>query len=176
MIGLGTGEGEGVGVGVGVGVAVGLTVGVGITTEVGVGDGVDAGVTVGVGVGVGAGVAIDTLQSFGDKLLFRGFGVLVEKSAVLSFVSMQPFPARKSAVVLLSAGAWVDPSKQSAVAPYPMKSIVVLENGQPLPLNAVVLLTSATLAAVADRFALPAASGVGKSLPLVPPDPSCTRK
>jgi len=45
-----------------------------------------------------------------------------------------------------------------------------------VPKRAVELVTSATLPSVADRFAVPAASDVGKSAPVVPDDASCTRK
>jgi hypothetical protein len=43
----------------------------------------------------------------------RGFGAPVEKSALLSFVSVAPLPARSAAVVLVSAGVGV-PSAQLA--------------------------------------------------------------
>ncbi len=49
--------------------------------------------------------------------VFRGFGAPVAKSAALTSVSTQPASARRSAVVLLGAGAGPLPSKQLAVAP-----------------------------------------------------------
>src|SRR5437762_3740470 len=50
-------------------------------------------------------------------------------------------------------------------------------NGQPLPVNAVELLTSAILPAVTDRFEVPVASAAGKSAPTVGLEgPSLTRK
>jgi hypothetical protein len=57
-----------------------------------------------------------------------------------------------------------------------MKSITDEPKGQPLPLSALVLLTNATFAAVAEKFVVPLASGAGRSAPTAPPDPSCTRK
>src|SRR6266536_951990 len=56
-------------------------------------------------------------QLLGGEFVFRGKGVGTTKSLKLSFVSVQPPPLRKSAVVLLGAGAWLEPSKQSVVAP-----------------------------------------------------------
>ena len=109
------------------------------------------------------------------ELLLRGFGVPVAKSVEFSLASMHPPLLRKSEVVLLGAGACADPSKQSAV-PYPIKSITEAENGQPLSVIAVVLLTNATFAAVAERLAVPLASDAGRLAPTPPPDPSCTRK
>jgi len=45
--------------------------------------------------------------------LFRGFGAPLEKSVELLFESVQPPPARKSAVLLVRTGA-VEPSEQLA--------------------------------------------------------------
>ncbi len=59
-------------------------------------------------------------------------------------------------------------SKQLA-PPKPTKSITEAGNGQPVPVNAVVLFTSATLPAVALIAVLPVALGVGKLV--VPPVP-----
>jgi len=53
------------------------------------------------------------------ELEFRGLGAAAVKSLELTFVSVQPLLALKSAVVLLGAGARPDPSKQFAVVPYP---------------------------------------------------------
>ena len=47
----------------------------------------------------------------------RGNGAETKKSAALSFVSVQPPALRKSALVLLCAGACVEFSEQSAVVP-----------------------------------------------------------
>ena len=93
----------GVGVGVGVAAGVGVGVGVAVGKGVGVGDGVAVGV--GVGIGAGVGVGVGALQSLKGELLFCGFGEAIAKSVALSLVSIQPFPVRKSAVVLLGAGA-----------------------------------------------------------------------
>src|SRR6266545_4057671 len=49
--------------------------------------------------------------------LLRGSGTKTRKSAALSFVSVQPPALRRSAVVLLGAGARPEPSKQLAVVP-----------------------------------------------------------
>src|SRR5713226_8593106 len=57
-----------------------------------------------------------------------------------------------------------------------MKSMTLLANGQPLPVNAVVLLTKAILPEVAARLDVPVASGVGKSIPTAPLDASFSRK
>src|SRR6188474_2314565 len=48
---------------------------------------------------------------------FRAEGVPVAKSALLLSVSVQPLPVRRSAVVLLGAGAGLLPSLQFALAP-----------------------------------------------------------
>src|SRR5947207_14756023 len=60
---------------------------------------------------------LGTLQSFKGELVLCGLGVPVAKSVLLLFVSVQPFPALISAVVLLGAGARPAPSKQLAVVP-----------------------------------------------------------
>ena len=57
------------------------------------------------------------LQELAVEAEFRGFGVPVAKSAALLLVSVQPLFFLKSAVVLLGAGARLEPSKQSAVVP-----------------------------------------------------------
>ncbi len=45
----------------------------------------------------------------------------------------------------------------------------------PPHVNAVVVVTSATLPEVADMFVVPVASGVGSAAPWLPPEPSLTR-
>ena len=52
----------------------------------------------------------------------RGFGAPLTKSEPLTSVSVRPPFLRKSAVVLLAAGAFVLPSRQVAVVPYPTRS------------------------------------------------------
>lgn len=146
-------------VAVGVSVSVGVSVAVAVTVSVGVNVAVD----VSVGVGVAQGFAV-------DKVL-RGLGKPVVKSELLLSVSVQPFPARRSEVVLLGAGA-AELSLQFVPAPYPTKSITLPEKGHPLPLSAVVEFTSATFPAVALRLILPVASGVGKFV--VPPAPAAS--
>src|SRR4051812_42752582 len=56
----------------------------------------------------------------GDELL-RGIGPKALKSAWFTSVSMQPFPLRTAAVVLLKVGDAPEPSKQFAL-PYPTRS------------------------------------------------------
>lgn len=180
--GLKLGRGVNVGVAVLVGVFVGVSVGVNVNVFVGVSVGVLVGESVGVSVGVsvtvgvlpgvkvsvgvavsdGVNVAVSVgggLQGFVFKVL-RGFGKAAEKLALLLSVSVQPLATRTIEVVVEGAGAFAD-SLQFADVPYPTKSIMLAPVGQ-APLNGVVLLTSATLAAVAFIAILPLASGVGK--------------
>ena len=49
--------------------------------------------------------------------MFRGLGALILKSALLLWVSVQPFSAREIEFVLLGAGAGLVPRKQVAVEP-----------------------------------------------------------
>src|ERR1051325_2134229 len=58
---------------------------------------------------------VGALQLFTGEALLRGFGAKTKKSAALLLVSVQPPASRKSAVVLLGAGAGPDPSKQKSV-------------------------------------------------------------
>ena len=113
-------------------------------------------------------------QGCAGELLLRGLGVPDVKSAELLSVSVQPPSARWTAFVFEGAGA-AAPSEQVVPDPKPTKSTTVAPNGQPLPDMAVVVLTTATLPAVALMLMLPVASGVGRLF--VPPDPaaSCTR-
>src|SRR5512146_1752512 len=110
----------------------------------------------------------------GQKLS-RGSGAPAVKSAALSSVSVLPRPLRRSAVMLDSVGADADPSKQFA-APYPTKSMTDADDSGHAPLNAVVLLTSATLPAVALMLIEPAASGAGSGVFPPVPAASWTRK
>src|SRR5215831_4916356 len=107
-----------------------------------------------------------------DVELLRGAGAPAAKSVLFAFPSVQPAPARKSAVVFVRTGAEAAPSKQLA-APYPMKSTTPV--GQ-APVRAVALATRATFPVVADIAMLPLTSGAGRSV--VPPIPalSCTRR
>src|SRR5436305_1981111 len=57
------------------------------------------------------------LQEFSADELLRGVGAAAVKSAELLSVSAQPFAPRRSAVVVLGAGAFAPPSLQLAVAP-----------------------------------------------------------
>src|SRR5262245_3503443 len=106
----------------------------------------------------------------GDVELFRGSGLLTEKSAVLLLVSAHPLSALKSAVVLLSPAAAPDPSKQVASLPYPTISTISGLEGQ-APDNDVVVLHNAILAPATAMSNKPVASGVGKGDPL-PPAPA----
>jgi hypothetical protein len=106
-------------------------------------------------------------QAFVGEVLFRGFGVPALKSVALLLVSVQPFAARSTAAVLLGAGVEPVPSKH-VVLPKPTISMLLAPVGQ-APLSGVVLLTSATLPAVALILIVPVASGVGRFVvPLVP--------
>lgn len=109
-------------------------------------------------------------QAFVGEALFRGFGVPALKSVALLSVSVHPFAARSTAVVLLGAGVEPVPSKQ-VVLPKPTKSMMLAPVGQ-APLSAVVLLTSATLPAAALILIVPVASGVGRFV--VPPVPKAS--
>src|SRR2546429_283514 len=60
---------------------------------------------------------VPAMQLFKGELVLRGKGAETRKSAAFSFVSVQPPALRRSAVVLLGAGARPAPSKQSAVVP-----------------------------------------------------------
>ena len=92
------------------------------------------------------------------------------KSVALLSVSVHPLDARSAAVVLLGAAVGPEPSKH-VVLPKPTKSMIVAPVGQ-LPVSAVVLLTSATLPAVALMLIFPVASGVGRFV--VPPVPAAS--
>src|SRR5258705_10778714 len=92
----------------------------------------------------------------------RGLGVVVRKSAAFSFVSVQPPVLRRAAVTLLGAGVRPEPSKQSAVGPYPTKSATDPASGQPPPADADVPGTSATLARADAHLRFPGAAGAGR--------------
>ncbi len=61
--------------------------------------------------------AATPLQELAGEPLLRGLGATAVKSAALLFVSVQPLLARRSAKVVLGAGAGPLPSKQLAVEP-----------------------------------------------------------
>jgi hypothetical protein len=98
-----------------------------IWAEVAVGEGVSVGgwvwvaVAVFVGVLVGpdaVGVAVATVpHGLSVDEVLRGLGVPEAKSRALSSVSVQPFAARESEVVLLMVGAGALPSKQFVPVP-----------------------------------------------------------
>ncbi len=93
------------------------------------------------------------------------------KSSPFWSVSVQPLLFLSTAFVLLGAGVGPEPSKQFAVDPYPTKSRMLAPPGHD-PVRAVVVLTSATLLAVADIAIVPVASGAGKFV--VPPAPAAS--
>jgi hypothetical protein len=92
-------------------------------------------------------VTIGTMHLFKGDSVFRGFGVPAVKSAALLLVSVQPSVARKSAAVVLGAGAGLV-SEQVAPDPYPTTSITFAPDGQ-ATLNGVVVLATRTLPAPA---------------------------
>src|SRR5689334_22539338 len=102
----------------------------------------------------------------GDDVL-RGFGVPLLKSSELSSVSVHPSLALKTAVVLLGAGVGPEPSKQLAVPPKPTKSMMDGSDGQ-ASVRALVVLTNATLPAVALIAMVPVTSGTRLTVPPAP--------
>ena len=105
------------------------------------------------------------------EAVWRGFGAPAVKSRAFWSVSVQPLLFLSTAFVLLGAGVGPEPSKQFGVDPYPTKSWMLAPAGQE-PVRVVVVLTSATLLAVADIAMVPVASGVGKFV--VPPAPAAS--
>src|SRR5437773_3594703 len=102
----------------------------------------------------------------------RGAGAATEKSAALLSVSAPP---RTAAVVFDRFGVG-EPSADEADGPYPTKSRTPGWVAQPVvQVSAVVLVTSATLPAVADMAIVPVTSGVGSAAPPEPPEDSATR-
>jgi hypothetical protein len=87
------------------------------------------------------------MHLFNGEDVLRGLGSPAVKSAELLFVSVHPSVARKSAVVVLGAGAGLV-SEQVAVDPYPTTSMTFVPDGQ-ATLNGVVVLATKTLPAVA---------------------------
>jgi hypothetical protein len=122
----------------------------------------DAAVPTRVVIDPGHDVTIGTTHLFKGEEVLRGFGAPAVKSAELLFVSVHPSVARKSAVVVLGAGAGLV-SEQFAVLPYPTRSITLVPVGQ-VPLKAVVVLATTTLPAPAAIWVLSVASGAGRSL------------
>src|ERR1700686_2320524 len=121
---------------------------------------------------------------FADVPVLRGLIPALVKSPVAAGPfkprSWQPFCFLCTDVVLFDGpGALSEveaPSRQIAVEPYPTRSRIVAPEGQAVALNAVLLLTRATLPLPAAMLIEPVASAVGKGLPTAPPDASCTRK
>ena len=105
------------------------------------------------------------------EAVWRGFGAPAVKSRAFWSVSVQPLLFLSTAFVLLGADVGPEPSKQFAVDPYPTKSWMLAPAGQE-PVRVVVVLTSATLPAVADIAIEPLASGVGKFVD--PPVPAAS--
>src|SRR4051812_20643989 len=117
------------------------------------------GLTGGVMVG---GLFVGPVQLWSAVAVLRGAAAAAAKSVLLLPASVQPLDARKIAFVVDGAGATAV-SKQLAVDPKPTRSTILADTGHE-PLRAVVLLTSATFAAVADIAIVPVASGVGRTL------------
>jgi hypothetical protein len=113
-------------------------------------------------------------QVTNELAVLCGITAPVAKSAPLLFVGEHRF-VRIAAVVFDSVAVGV-PSEQFAAEPKPTKSTSVGSGVGHEPLNAVVLLTSATFPAVALILIEPVASGVGRFV--VPPAPtaSCTSR
>ena len=103
----------------------------------------------------------------------RGLGCAAAKSAELLPVSVQPLLFRTAAVFVPGAGAGAL-SEQLAVEPYPTRSTISVAVGQ-RPDSAVVVLTSATLPAVALMLMEPDASAAGRLLTPFAPKASATR-
>src|SRR5437870_2768708 len=95
-------------------------------------------------------------QEFGGAALSRGIGPMMTKSLALILVSMHPFPLRTAAVVLLRVAV----DEGQFVAPYATRSTVRPPIGH-APARAVVVATSATLAAVPLMPIVPTASAAG---------------
>ena len=111
-------------------------------------------------------------------------GLMREKSLLLSLVLTEGFVLTTEVLFGLveGPGAGAEPRKQLAVEPYPTMSRILVsassaaQVASAVPM-AVVLLTRATLPAVAERFGeLPETSGVGSAAPVVPAVMVCTRK
>ena len=88
-------------------------------------------------------------------------------------MSVHPSPFRTAAVFVPGAGAGAL-SEQLALEPYPTRSTMFVPEGH-APVSAVVVLTSATLPAVALMLIEPAASGAGSGLTPLALPASCTR-
>jgi len=117
---------------------------------------------------------VGVAQAFVAEEVFLGVGDAAAKSVLLLSVSVQPLPARMSAVVVLGAGAFAPPSLQFAVAPKPTKSTIDALAGQ-APDKAVVVLMSATFPAVALIAIVPVTSAVGRLFTPFAPSDSATR-
>gem|GEM_PF-5156780 len=169
--------GVGVRVGVSVIVEVRVIVVVGVIVVVDVMVGVN--VTVGVEVTVPVSVIVAVAVEVGARV-FRGVGVPSVKSKSLLFVSIDPLPFRKTAVVLLAAGAAPLPSKKLAV-PYPTRSTIFARSGAvhgvlpPLHAKPIVVLANITFPFDALISIAPVASGSGIGLVPDPFESNCTR-
>ena len=128
----------------------------------------------GAGHGVKKGAVHGPEQGLSGEELFRGVGVAAVKSVELFWLSVQPAFFLKTANVLDPAGAKLDPSKQLAVEPNPMKSTTPVV-GHATAGSTVVLFTRATLPAVADILVVPEASKAGSAAPTAPPEANRTR-
>src|SRR5437763_8306065 len=107
---------------------------------------------------IARGIAVPVPVHRPKTAVFLGTGAPVVRSAALLSVSVQPPepPRRRSAVVLLGAGAGPDPSKQVAALPNPTKSTIA-PPGTHAPDSNVAVRTSATFPAVALMLIVPVA-------------------
>jgi hypothetical protein len=101
-------------------------------------------------------------QTVTEVAVLRGFGVPALKSTLLLFVFTQALV--RIAAVVFDNVAVGDPSEQFAAEPNPTKSCRLLSLVGHEPESAEVLLTSATLPAVALMAIVPAASGEGSEV------------
>jgi hypothetical protein len=97
----------------------------------------------------------------------------MSKSAELLPVSVQPSLFLKAAVFVPGAGAGAI-SEQFAEVPYPTRSTILVPEGQ-APESAAVVLTRASLPAVALMLTEPVASGAGSALTPFALPACCTR-
>src|SRR5215203_2998133 len=128
-------------------------------------------VGVGVGVGVGSGGGVTVVQAVPQVV---GLGAPEVKSAAL-FAVLSWLALRETDVVLLVAGVGPLPAKSFAVLPKPTKSTTASVPSQFVPqVSAAVVLTSATLPAVALIAMVPVTSDGTSAVPPAPCDSRTT--
>jgi hypothetical protein len=120
-------------------------------------------------VTIGGMLVVEGGQAASAVAVLRGLGARALKSALLLFVFAQTLV--RIAAVVFDNVAVGDPSEQLAAEPKPTKSCKPGSLVGHEPESAVVLLTSATLPAVALMASVPVASGVGSAVvPAAPCD------